>query len=134
MSRARRFDRWKLVIPTIAVIGWGYIIFWPNDHPDMFPILAGCYSNKTNKKSTIVRVLSTGELSSGGLKTSVSIKYDKQGYSFLPKEKVVASPTGEGRITTDDGYPLLLRIGTDDRNFAVPDENGPDMIFEKIAC
>jgi hypothetical protein len=134
MEQIAAFNRWKLLIPAIVVIGWGYIIFWPNNHPELFPIVAGCYRNATGVNKVIVKISRNGEFSYGALHTHITITEDKVGYSFLPKQKIVVNPNVTGAIAIDHGYPFLLRISADYQSFAVPDENGPDMTFIKTRC
>lgn len=119
----------------LAVIGiWGVILFRSNSRPRLLPELAGCYRGPTTLVRRVVSVSKSAEMSSEKVRVVVSINLDKEGISFLPVEKVVINLTGNSGIEKRSGYPLLLRIADDHRSFSVPDENGPDVRFDRVPC
>jgi hypothetical protein len=119
----------------LTVIGiWGVIFFRSNSRPNFLPELAGCYRGPITLVRPEVKVSKSGEMSSENVKVIVSINLDKQGISFLPTEKIVMNLSGNSGIEKRLGYPLLLRIADDHRSFLVPDENGPDVRFDRVSC
>jgi hypothetical protein len=119
----------------LIVIGiWGVMFFRSNSRPNLLPELAGCYRGPATLVRREVRVRKSGEMSSGSVKVAISINLDKVGISFLPTEKIVMNLVGDSGIVMRSGYPSLLRIADDHRSFLVPDENGPDVRFDRVAC
>jgi hypothetical protein len=119
----------------VTVIGiWGVIFFRSNSRPNLLPELAGCYRGPATLARRDVRISKSGEMSSGNVKVTISINLDKVGIAFLPTEKIVMNSVGDSGIVKRSGYPSLLRIADDHRSFLVPDENGPDVRFDRVAC
>ena len=96
----------------LAVVGMTFAL--QDERPSLLPGLAGCF--QAEGAGPKVQVSRDGWMTSGDLKTRVTILEDKEGLSFFPEKRIEVSADGNS-LAFASGSPLKLRISADRASF-----------------
>jgi hypothetical protein len=120
-------------IVLAVMVGWAFILFEPNNHPQIVEAVAGCY--RTADSSSVFRIQREGWLVVDHDQTKVTGYEDKAGEALLPDAKVLMIDIGDkAKLVLDSGNPLLLRISADHRELTIPSETIAPVSFQRTPC
>lgn len=122
----------SIAVVLVVVAIWVALFRSSDKHPEMLPMLAGCYASGSGASNQKMTVTESGVLVFGNQRATVAPYEDKQSISLLPSLKVVAGQ--DGRVQFKTGNPLLLRFDADKQGFVVPSEDGESIQFRKVPC
>ena len=120
-----------LVLTILAV--WAYILFAPNDRPDMFGPLSGCYRGRGPLAAVKMTISPPGRLDVQNESFTVKIVQDKIGFSLLPDRRITYDPAIPNYLAIEHANPLLMRISDDHRSITIPAAVA-GVVFEKATC